>query len=954
MTDSNTSKSQLLIKEAFEKWRSQEQMGLKSILIVNGLGYLDAISVGEESSKITQDDIKNAQAENPLPTLELRTGQLEYKLLSPRQYRKNEKATHTILELKIRDTFLAYARIERAPGNRVEFKEQRFLALAAQDFWQSLINTETIKRELQNEYQKSISSFKRKCTIIEKDEQELFTLLTQSTSQVLEADRSHLFFLKNLNDYVPNENSQDGTNIKYRDFIKNNLKKIRGKINKLSDNQKYLKKIELYEKDLEKAENEDFLILSHANWSRTNNWPPLQENEEDFDKYDYPIFKYLFKKEGIGKGTIEFLDNIKINPNPLSDDDLIDVIYGIEEKSQEAKFANFNLAREEGLKSQMVIALVDEDAEEIHNEKKVIGVLKVFSSWSEPLFSFKQSEVVSMIKAGTKQLVKIRLNDEQKKCENYINKADGIIKKIDEKYKNDDFRNSKENLDKGKKKILKAKITCFTRLKRIRVRLGNDFSSNLDYDQIEKDLGFEFNSLHNFSLSKIKINNTHFFGNTEWQFDKRMNILVGKNGFGKSYLFRLILVMLTQNKKIIKDYLKLEKNKEEPGIELDFGRSGRSKELKTEKLRISRNTNDFTFLKEGSEEYEDDFFAFGHVPILAIPDIRFVRRSKSVPGIGMPLNGELRLIGAKAYLEGEPYHDMIGEFISELCIRFIKEHPNKTTENQSEIFNDAENEPFFFLQDVVKKLTNDDDFKFVSIEPIAEQSGFEFLVFMNDAHGSPKGEDVAIPIQHLSQGTISVLAIFGIIHRFLKSLHRCKAKEANSMPGIVFIDEIDAHLHPEWQLKIIPLLTETFENVQFFISSHSPSIILNKPSESSLARIKDSRFNDGYVIDLFEWDDIFSTYLDVTRDVFGIQDFGDRVYSRDHWLYQLDKLEEEYEKIKDDPNMLEESSELLELLIDVRKLKNNRNGIKDLEWKIMEQNAEITRLKKMINSSRDG
>lgn len=42
--------------------------------------------------------------------------------------------------------------------------------------------------------------------------------------------------------------------------------------------------------------------------------------------------------------------------------------------------------------------------------------------------------------------------------------------------------------------------------------------------------------------------------------------------------------------------------------------------------------------------------------------------------------------------------------------------------------------------------------------------------------------------------------------------------------GIVLIDEIDLHLHPKWQQNVVSKLRETFPNVQFFITTHSPIV----------------------------------------------------------------------------------------------------------------------------------
>lgn len=42
---------------------------------------------------------------------------------------------------------------------------------------------------------------------------------------------------------------------------------------------------------------------------------------------------------------------------------------------------------------------------------------------------------------------------------------------------------------------------------------------------------------------------------------------------------------------------------------------------------------------------------------------------------------------------------------------------------------------------------------------------------------------------------------------------------------IVFLDEIEVHLHPKWQMKLLPILQKSFPNAQFFLSTHSPFIV---------------------------------------------------------------------------------------------------------------------------------
>ncbi len=45
------------------------------------------------------------------------------------------------------------------------------------------------------------------------------------------------------------------------------------------------------------------------------------------------------------------------------------------------------------------------------------------------------------------------------------------------------------------------------------------------------------------------------------------------------------------------------------------------------------------------------------------------------------------------------------------------------------------------------------------------------------------------------------------------------------MPGIIFIDEIETHLHLELQRRILELLTPIFPNIQFIVSTHSPFVL---------------------------------------------------------------------------------------------------------------------------------
>ena len=49
--------------------------------------------------------------------------------------------------------------------------------------------------------------------------------------------------------------------------------------------------------------------------------------------------------------------------------------------------------------------------------------------------------------------------------------------------------------------------------------------------------------------------------------------------------------------------------------------------------------------------------------------------------------------------------------------------------------------------------------------------------------------------------------------------------------GVVLIDEIDLHLHPSWQQRIIGDLQRTFPYIQFIVTTHSPQVVSSIPRE---------------------------------------------------------------------------------------------------------------------------
>lgn len=79
-------------------------------------------------------------------------------------------------------------------------------------------------------------------------------------------------------------------------------------------------------------------------------------------------------------------------------------------------------------------------------------------------------------------------------------------------------------------------------------------------------------------------------------------------------------------------------------------------------------------------------------------------------------------------------------------------------------------------------------------------------------------------VLQLSQGEKSLMALVGDIARRLAMMNPGLENPLHG-DGVVLIDEVDMHLHPQWARSIIERLTRTFPNCQFVLTTHSPLVI---------------------------------------------------------------------------------------------------------------------------------
>jgi predicted ATP-binding protein involved in virulence len=89
-----------------------------------------------------------------------------------------------------------------------------------------------------------------------------------------------------------------------------------------------------------------------------------------------------------------------------------------------------------------------------------------------------------------------------------------------------------------------------------------------------------------------------------------------------------------------------------------------------------------------------------------------------------------------------------------------------------------------------------------------------------------KGEQEILPVSLLSDGTRTTISLIADLAFRCVCLNGLSGLDSPlNSPGIVMIDEIDLHLHPRWQQRILHSLRQAFPQIQFIVTTHSPQVL---------------------------------------------------------------------------------------------------------------------------------
>jgi predicted ATP-binding protein involved in virulence len=174
-----------------------------------------------------------------------------------------------------------------------------------------------------------------------------------------------------------------------------------------------------------------------------------------------------------------------------------------------------------------------------------------------------------------------------------------------------------------------------------------------------------------------------------------------------------------------------------------------------------------------------------------------------------------------------------------------------------------------------------------------------------DALLAGRSDGPMLPVQRLSDGIRTLLGLVGDLARRISLLNSgISGWDLMQTPGIVMVDEIDLHLHPSWQQRVVASIAELFPNIQWIVTTHSEQVV----STVGRRRVWEFDFDDGgtrLVNPQQQTEGVSSA--DVLASVFGVDPMPPTV-----WRERLNMLDSLIDVPDSDPRLTRTLQELRE------------------------------------------
>ncbi|MDC3378808.1 AAA family ATPase [Planctomycetota bacterium] len=337
-------------------------------------------------------------------------------------------------------------------------------------------------------------------------------------------------------------------------------------------------------------------------------------------------------------------------------------------------------------------------------------------------------------------------------------------------------------------------------------------------------------------IQKLRVKNFRGFAEREFEFADHFNVLVGNNGCGKSAILEALAVALGALVRGL-DQLYLRRHLDEGGergLSPVYG-------IRPPDVRQRRfTTRGVTHVEPQFPSVVDCEAIFDGAPVTwsrrAELDVEAGFTNVLSPGELSSLLGDLREVAQTGSHGALPLAVYYGT--QRLCIARATQVETRSPGSRLDAYADCL-EPTIDESQLIQWLKTMEIAavqRGVSPESLlAVKSALEDCVlgwtdFYFDVEQDQlvateaNGEQLAVSL--MSDGVRTTAVLVGDLARRTAELNPHLGKDAARLtPGVVLIDELDLHLHPGWQRRVVNDLRRTFPLIQFICTTHSPFII---------------------------------------------------------------------------------------------------------------------------------
>lgn len=166
---------------------------------------------------------------------------------------------------------------------------------------------------------------------------------------------------------------------------------------------------------------------------------------------------------------------------------------------------------------------------------------------------------------------------------------------------------------------------------------------------------------------------------------------------------------------------------------------------------------------------------------------------------------------------------------------------------------------------------------------------------------------ISLNVSQLSDGEKCTMALFGDLARRL-TIANPQLDNPLLGEGVVLIDEIELHMHPSWQRNVLKKLRETFPNIQFIITTHSPIVLSEVDDDFNVFFMKNPGIS-GEIIEFRRLDGFDANYI--LEEFMGTKSINSKTQELINDIYRLINLKsydaaelkvKELEKMTDSAN----------------------------------------------------